>query len=271
MAKSRQINTQFWRDSYITNLDPSEKLLFLYLLTNPDTNISGIYQIPIKIIAADTGFDREMIVKMLERFSTDGKVKHCDGWVAIKNFQKHQSINPKIKLGIDANEALAPSWAIAYIKPMDSLSHLNSNLNSNSNLNLNPNINDADASKSSAKPKDEEAVSTTQFLYGAILTNSNPPTWAKNPPNLDGWYKPIEALHRIDGISYCDIRAVISWCTKDSFWKSNILSGSSLREKYNRLSDQMKRGINGRNLPIGIQYTPEELAQRAKFNKETIK
>ena len=35
MAKQRYINTKFWRDSYIEDLDPIEKLLFLYLLSNP--------------------------------------------------------------------------------------------------------------------------------------------------------------------------------------------------------------------------------------------
>ena len=91
MAKSRQINTQFWRDGYISNLDPSEKLLFLYFLSNPDTNISGIYQIPLKIIAADTGYDKEMIIKIIDRFTRDGKIKYIDGWVIIINFVKHQN------------------------------------------------------------------------------------------------------------------------------------------------------------------------------------
>jgi hypothetical protein len=67
MAKQRYINTKFWRDSYIEDLDPTEKLLFLYLLTNPDTNICGVYELPLKIIAADTGIDKEMVKKLLNR------------------------------------------------------------------------------------------------------------------------------------------------------------------------------------------------------------
>jgi hypothetical protein len=239
MAKHRLVDTRFWEDSYSSNLDPSEKLLFLYCLTNSATNICGVYEIPIKRIAADTGFDRDMVIKILDRFSKDKKIFYIDGWLIIKNFEKYQNQgSPQVVKGIANGKALIPKEILEKIEGIDTLSHLNSNLNLN--LNLNPNINEADASKSSAKPKDEEAVLTVQFLYESILTNTNPPTWLKNPPNLDGWHKPIEALHRIDGISYCDIRAVISWCTKDSFWKSNILSGSSLREKYNRLAEKMK-------------------------------
>ena len=69
MAKNRYIDTKFWTDTYITNLDPIEKLLFLYALTNPHTNIAGIYEISIKQIAFDTGIDKEMVEKIFQRFS----------------------------------------------------------------------------------------------------------------------------------------------------------------------------------------------------------
>ncbi len=56
LAKQRIVNTKFWDDSYITRLTPTEKLLFLYLITNPLTNISGVYELPLKRVAFDTGF-----------------------------------------------------------------------------------------------------------------------------------------------------------------------------------------------------------------------
>jgi hypothetical protein len=242
MAKSRQINTQFWRDGYIANLDPSEKLLFLYFLTNPDTNISGVYQIPLKIIAADTGYDKEMIVKIIERFTKDGKIKYVDGWVIIINFIKHQNQkSPLVKIGIEKEMESIPSHIKEIIKGIDTVSHL---------ILSNPiESNQTESKESSAKPKDEEAVKTTQFLYDSIKRNSDPPTWGSNPPDLDTWYKPIELLHRKDGIAYCDICTVIKWCTQHSFWKSNILSGKSLRDKYNRLASQMKQ-ISNKDKPI---------------------
>jgi hypothetical protein len=92
MSKKRYINTVFWDDSYIANLDPSEKLIFIYLITNPCTNISGIYQIPIKRIALDTGIDKDMVLKILERFSKDNKAHYKDGWIKVVNFIKHQNI-----------------------------------------------------------------------------------------------------------------------------------------------------------------------------------
>jgi hypothetical protein len=127
VSKKRYINTTLWRDEYIASLDPSEKLLFIYLLTCPDTTIAGIYQLPIKIIAADTGFDRDMVIKILARFETDGKVLYRDGWVAIKNFIKHQSVNPSVQGGIERELSSVPECMRAFvgtacIQPVPSLS-----------------------------------------------------------------------------------------------------------------------------------------------------
>jgi hypothetical protein len=136
--KNRYINTKFWNDNYISNLDPIEKLLFLYLLTNPCTNLSGIYEIQLKHIAVDTGIDKEMIEKIFQRFEKDNKVVYRNGWIAITNFIKHQKMNPNVKRGIEENLKKAPeSIMVEY----DRLSEAYSYLNLNSNLNYNPNLN----------------------------------------------------------------------------------------------------------------------------------
>jgi hypothetical protein len=101
MSKNRMVNTRFWDDGYTANLDPIEKLLFLYFLTNTSTNICGIYEIPLKKIALETGIEKEMVTKIIGRFAREGKVVYIDGWIVIKNFLKHQNQeSPKVKKGI---------------------------------------------------------------------------------------------------------------------------------------------------------------------------
>jgi hypothetical protein len=146
MSKTRMINTRFWDDDYASNLDPIEKLLFLYFLTNTSTNISGIYEIPIKKIAVETGIDKEMVLKVLARFTRDGKIFYHNGWVGIKNFIKHQNQrSPHVQKGIEAELSNISKDIlenmVRYGYPMDTLSHLNLNLNLNSNLNTNLNTN----------------------------------------------------------------------------------------------------------------------------------
>lgn len=110
MAKQRIINTHFWDDSYIIELDPIEKLLFLYLLTNPLTDICGAYEINIRRIALDTGIDREMILKIVNRFESANKITYKDGWILIHNFVKNQSTNPSVLAGVVRSLNDCPEW-----------------------------------------------------------------------------------------------------------------------------------------------------------------
>lgn len=119
-AKLRSVNTHFWTDSYIVELDPIEKLLFLYLLTNPLANIAGCYEIPLRQISFDTGIDREMVVKILARFEAARKIVYRDGWILLINFVKHQNLNENMRKGADALLSVAPAWVK---KPFESLSN----------------------------------------------------------------------------------------------------------------------------------------------------
>ncbi len=142
------INTKFWSDTWVVNLDPIEKLLFLYLLTNERTNICGAYELPLKYMAVESGIDKDMVEKILKRFSKDKKIQYVDGWIVIKNFSKHQnSKSPKIQLGIDREMKEIPNEIkvkmdkeIGYVYGMDTQSHSNSNSNLNSNLKGNEDV-----------------------------------------------------------------------------------------------------------------------------------
>ena len=138
------INTKFWSDGWVVNLDPIEKLLFLYLLTNERTNICGIYELPLKFMAIETGIEKEMVEKVLNRFTKDKRIYFIKGWVVIKNFIKHQNQgSPKVKIGIEAELVKIPKEILDKIKELDNkikgidtLSHLNLNSNLNSNIKI---------------------------------------------------------------------------------------------------------------------------------------
>ena len=99
MAKFRYINTKFWNDSFVVGLDPLEKFLFLYFLTNEHTNIAGIYELPLRVMAFETGIDKDMLPKMIEKF--DGRIYYIEGRIFIKNFIKNQDTSSKdVKEGI---------------------------------------------------------------------------------------------------------------------------------------------------------------------------
>lgn len=137
MSKQRYINTKIWEDSWFEQLDPTEKLFFVYLLTNPMTNIIGAYEISRGTIGKSTGLESRVVDEILSRFGTAGKAHYIKGWLVLPNFIKHQNYkSPKIRAGIEAELQNVPDDVQGYIKipyayGIDTLSHSNSNSNSN--------------------------------------------------------------------------------------------------------------------------------------------
>ncbi|MCZ6703427.1 MAG: hypothetical protein O6940_10355 [Ignavibacteria bacterium] len=134
-AKERYINTKFWDDSYIIGLTPTEKLLFIYFITNPLTNIAGVYEISTQRILFDTALTKLRLEKILKKFDTDGKIKYDNGWVVIRNFIKHQKENPKIITGIENELAKVPKQLLKNIG-YDSLSRIKIIKNSLSHIDI---------------------------------------------------------------------------------------------------------------------------------------
>ena len=100
MSKQRRVNTSFWDDPYIEILTKDEKYLFLFLLTNPHTNIAGIYEISVKKIAFYTGLTESNISKTFKKFIKDEKIFYIDKFVFMLNHIKHQMLSEKIVIGI---------------------------------------------------------------------------------------------------------------------------------------------------------------------------
>lgn len=121
MAKQRFINTRFWSDSFIVALAPLERYLFLYFLTNEHTSICGIYELPIRTIAFETGVREKLVSKIIERLN--GKIYYIDGWVFIRNFERHQFArgNSKVKIGIANEKKAIPKEIIARIEEITSI------------------------------------------------------------------------------------------------------------------------------------------------------
>ena len=103
MATQRYISTSFWDDEWVQTLDPSEKLLYLYYMTNPLTNIAGVYKITVRRISFDTGFNLDTIGHIMQKFEKARKAYRRGEYIILPNWPKHQKWqeSDKIKTGID--------------------------------------------------------------------------------------------------------------------------------------------------------------------------
>ena len=98
MSKLRSVNTAFWSDPLIEELNPKEKLLFLYLITNEKTNMLGIYESSIRKMSFETGLSNTEVEAILKRLEGLGRVKHMGNWVLLVNYMKHQNYNTNMKI-----------------------------------------------------------------------------------------------------------------------------------------------------------------------------
>lgn len=89
MAKTRMISTDFWSDTWVDSLDPIEKLIYIYCFSNDKSSWCWATEIPIKKIAYETGIDRDMVRKILTRFSNEWRIIYYWWYLILKNFLKH--------------------------------------------------------------------------------------------------------------------------------------------------------------------------------------
>lgn len=90
MSKHRFINVSFWQDAFVLELTPEEKYFYLYLMTNSKTSQCGIYELPYRVIELETGYHRETVVKLLDRFVDYNKIEYCEETreIYLKNWAK---------------------------------------------------------------------------------------------------------------------------------------------------------------------------------------
>lgn len=74
MAIYRNIHVSYWTDGKVVDdFSPEDRYFFVYLLTNPHTNLCGCYEISMKQMSDELGYNKETIEKLIERFHS----VHC--------------------------------------------------------------------------------------------------------------------------------------------------------------------------------------------------
>jgi hypothetical protein len=104
MAIFRKVHVSFWKDEFVESLTPEQKFFYLYLLTNDRTTQCGIYEITIRQMCFDTGYNDETIKKLILFFINTGKLVYSEHTkeIALKNWTKYNdSSSPKVRSCIE--------------------------------------------------------------------------------------------------------------------------------------------------------------------------
>jgi hypothetical protein len=102
--------------------------------------------------------------------------------------------------------------------------------------------------KKPSRPKqvyDEQSIhyQLALRLYQKILSNNE----NHKEPDFQKWANDVRLMLERDNRTEEQIIYLIDWCQQDSFWKSNILSTSKLREKFDQLVIRVKEDTNKKN------------------------
>ncbi|WP_163195403.1 hypothetical protein [Clostridium thermarum] len=108
MANFKQIDMRFWQNDFVLGLTPEERYFYMYLVTNTMTTKCGIYKFNIKVAELETGYQAEVIERLLQSFESYGKivVSKSTKEIMIVNWFKHnfksskrtiQEINKELK------------------------------------------------------------------------------------------------------------------------------------------------------------------------------
>lgn len=91
MAIYRNVHLKFWTDNKVTDdFTPEDKYFYLYLLTNPHTNLCGCWEYSLKQMSDETGYNKDTIERLIHRF---------------------ESVHNVIKYSKDTKEILLLNWS----------------------------------------------------------------------------------------------------------------------------------------------------------------
>jgi hypothetical protein len=98
---------------------------------------------------------------------------------------------------------------------------------------------DKNKEKSENKFSDDD-LKLSQLIYSKIKSLDS----KVKKPNFNKWADTIRLLREVDNRSQQEIQDTFIWANESEFWRSNILSPSSLRKNFTKLDIQRKIAIS---------------------------
>ena len=106
MAIYRNLHISFWTDNKVEDdFTPEDKYFYAYLLTNPQTNICGCYEVSTNQMAHYMGFSNDTVIRLLDRFEKVHKViRYCEETkevLILKWYKYNWSKSEKTLVGVE--------------------------------------------------------------------------------------------------------------------------------------------------------------------------
>ena len=238
----RSIKPEFWRSKDISNLPPEDRLLFIGLWSYVDDN--GVGRGELSDIVADLFADdmfkdpRETVARVsrgLARLSEGGLIHLYEvenrPYLSVCSWSRHQRIDKPAK-------ARYPQYDADSRDCRETVARVSEIVAPGTGEQGNRGTGEQGNSQDATRPSSEVAVAPVRpdvervldYLDEALTANGSPkPSRTKKNHDaarllIDKDHHTVEAIER-----------AIDFATNDEFWRTNILSMSKLRDKYEQL------------------------------------
>ena len=252
-SRYQPIKTCIWTDEKFVGLSDDLKLLWLYMLTCPHSNMIGLYRLPAEYVVADLRWDAKRFTERFAELLSNGFMEHDPKArvVLIKNQLKHRPLanDNQQKAAIKTLDTIPDTFLFNNMlenirnlaKPFTERlgERLGERYAKYITFNREPLtvIKNKDLKPLVRTPENPE-FRRLAFLLHLKIKSRNP---GQKDPNWKTWTEEIRKMVEVDGRTPEDIEKIINWCQADDFWQNNILSTAKLREKFDALV--LKSGI----------------------------
>jgi hypothetical protein len=291
------VHTQIWQSRSFRSLTDEGKMLFLYLLTSPHANLTGVYLLPLAYAQEDLCWGQDTMLNALEQLIEAEMVKYDHGArvVCVLNYMKYNPIsNQKQATGalnalrslpetplicdfISAVKRHCPTYAdlfdglpIPYPCPSDSIAKkapTDTPTDTPADTEENVAPDGPTPPDDPPEPKHDEgsvAYQLAQHLRTAILMRDQETKVPDETPEaLERWATEADRMVRLDGRDPHEAAELMTWCQRDPFWSSNVLSMTAFRKQYDRLKRQSQQPARAdpRASPGRMSYLERELRE----------
>lgn len=271
-----KVATRFWTDEKVIEMDPEAKILYLYCLSSPHSNMAGYYRLPKQYIKADLNLSDEQLNKQFSKLLNKELIKYCNrsSVILIPNYFKYNTIQnvnqakgaanrtselPKNSLVKEYIQVIR-TYADKYYEELEKglpkeFNQVLGNTDTDTDTDIDTDNNSCSDSEESANEIEEIKFDSESMPYRAakylriliLENNSREPVPDEDPKSLEEWAIELDRLNRLGpvgckdkGYSWKEIGRIMEWCQDDSFWKKTIKSASKFRKQITKLEDRMQ-------------------------------
>jgi hypothetical protein len=158
------ISTPVWGDPWFSSLNAHEKLIWLFILSNPIVNIAGIVRVAVETISGYCKIEQEETTAILGKFYDDKKIIYLDNYLIIVNWRKYHDNNPSISVSINKSINALPDYILAELENINLLDSDRVSTGCRQGLYNNSNINIITGEIEEVKEKKEKKKTKTTVI-----------------------------------------------------------------------------------------------------------